>query len=93
MNTKAFHICNVTNWREMCAESYFFLPVWSLHVLVCLRGFLPNTRRLTGDSKCPLGVNVSVNVCLSLHVHGEPRPPLMSAGIDSSPPTALQKDK
>ncbi len=50
----------------------------------------PKTCRLTGDSKLPVGVNVSVKGCLSLYVspamnlrlvEGEPRPCPVSAGM------------
>ena len=46
------------------------VSVGSLRVL----RFLPQSKdmqdgdRFIGDSKCPVGVNVSVNGCLSLHV-------------------------
>ncbi len=80
------------------------LPVWSFNVLpvsswaLCrYSGFLhsPKTCRLIGDSKLPVGVNVSVNGCLSLYVspvmnwrlvQGEPRPRPVSAGTGSKPP-------
>ncbi len=50
--------------------------VWSLHVLLVLllgfsSGFLPHADmqiRLIGDSKLPVGVNVSVSSCMSLYV-------------------------
>ncbi len=81
------------------------LSVWSLYVLlmsVCVPSdFLPQSQdmqvRLIGDSKLPVGVNVSVNGCLSLYVspvrnwqlvQGEPRPCPMSAGIGSSAPAS-----
>ncbi len=53
-----------------------------------------------GDSKLPVGGNVSMNGCLSQyvspvmnwrHVQGEPRPRSVSVGIDSSPPATLQR--
>ncbi len=89
------------------------LSVWSLHVLPVsawvLSGyssFLPQSKdmqfRLIGDSKLPVGVNVSVNGCLSLYVspavnwrlvQGVPHPHPMLAGIGSSPPGYPAKDK
>ncbi len=93
------------------------IPGWCWNLLcvltfsLCLRGFSqgtptsshsPKTCWLTGDSKLPVGVNVSVNDCLSLYVspvmnwqliQGEPwpHPNPMSAGTGSSPPVILQR--
>ncbi len=60
----------------------------------CLRGFSPGTPasshnpktcRLTGDSKLPVGVNVSVSGCLSLYVG-----PVKTMSETKYPRTSLQ---
>ncbi len=73
----------------------FLVSVW---VPSGSSGLLPRSKdmqvRLIGDSKSPVGVNVSVNGCLSLYVspvmnwrlvQDVPCPCPMSAGIGSSP--------
>lgn len=78
-------------------------PVWTFYILhVSARahsgnsGFLPQSKdmqaRLTGYSKLPIGVNVSVNGCLYMSkVYTAAR--TMTAGIFSHPPAILHRMK